>query len=78
MADPHVNTLRVELGSRSYPILIGDGLLSQADIRSAECPGATFSWSAIRPSLRCIWSALTAALGARRRRRGHPAGRRIP
>jgi 3-dehydroquinate synthase len=27
-----VNTLKVELGSRSYPILIGDGLLSQSDV----------------------------------------------
>jgi 3-dehydroquinate synthase len=27
-----VNTLKVELGSRSYPILIGDGLLSQPDL----------------------------------------------
>lgn len=28
----HVNTLRVELGSRSYPILIGDDLLSRSDL----------------------------------------------
>jgi 3-dehydroquinate synthase len=33
-----VNTLRVELGSRSYPILIGSGLLARADLLSQHVP----------------------------------------
>jgi 3-dehydroquinate synthase len=35
----HVNTLRVELGSRSYPILIGAGLLARSDLLSQHVPG---------------------------------------
>lgn len=35
----HVDTLRVELGSRSYPILIGDGLLARADLLGQQVPG---------------------------------------
>ena len=35
----HVDTLRVELGSRSYPILIGAGLLARADLLSQHVPG---------------------------------------
>ena len=34
-----VNTLTVELGSRSYPILIGAGLLSRADVLARHVPG---------------------------------------
>lgn len=34
-----MDTLRVELGSRSYPILIGGGLLSRADLLSGHVPG---------------------------------------
>jgi 3-dehydroquinate synthase len=34
-----VDTLRVELGSRSYPILIGEGLLVRADLLSQHVPG---------------------------------------
>jgi len=34
-----VDTLRVELGSRSYPIVIGSGLLSRADLLSQHIPG---------------------------------------
>jgi 3-dehydroquinate synthase len=34
-----VNTLTVELGSRSYPILIGAGLLSGADLLQQHVPG---------------------------------------
>jgi 3-dehydroquinate synthase len=34
----HVNTLKVELGSRSYPILIGDGLLGQSDLLRQHVP----------------------------------------
>jgi 3-dehydroquinate synthase len=34
-----VNTLTVELGSRSYPILIGAGLLSRADLLAQHVPG---------------------------------------
>ncbi|MEP7243104.1 MAG: 3-dehydroquinate synthase [Gammaproteobacteria bacterium] len=34
-----MNTLRVELGSRSYPILIGAGLLSRAELLAAQVPG---------------------------------------
>ncbi len=33
-----MNTLKVELGSRSYPILIGDGLLGQPDIFREHLP----------------------------------------
>jgi 3-dehydroquinate synthase len=33
-----VNTLKVELGSRSYPILIGEGLLGQPDILREHVP----------------------------------------
>jgi 3-dehydroquinate synthase len=33
-----VNTLKVELGSRSYPILIGDGLLGQPDLLGQHVP----------------------------------------
>lgn len=33
-----MNTLNVELGSRSYPILIGDGLLGQADVFREHLP----------------------------------------
>jgi len=33
-----VNTLKVELGSRSYPILIGDGLLSDAELLRQHVP----------------------------------------
>jgi 3-dehydroquinate synthase len=33
-----VNTLRVELGSRSYPILIGDDLLSRSDLLGQHVP----------------------------------------
>jgi 3-dehydroquinate synthase len=35
---PHVNTLNVELGTRSYPILIGDGLLSQPEVLDRHVP----------------------------------------
>ncbi len=34
-----MNTLTVELGSRSYPILIGAGLLSRADLFQQHVPG---------------------------------------
>lgn len=34
-----MDTLRVELGSRSYPILIGAGLLARADLLSQHVPG---------------------------------------
>jgi 3-dehydroquinate synthase len=34
-----VNTLTVELGSRSYPILIGAGLLPRADLLAEHIPG---------------------------------------
>ena len=34
-----MSTLRVELGSRSYPILIGGGLLARADLLSQHLPG---------------------------------------
>src|ERR1044071_2677361 len=34
-----VNTLTVELGSRSYPILIGAGLLSRPDLLQQHVPG---------------------------------------
>jgi 3-dehydroquinate synthase len=34
-----VDTLRVELGSRSYPILIGGGLLARANLVSEHVPG---------------------------------------
>jgi 3-dehydroquinate synthase len=34
-----MNTLTVELGSRSYPILIGAGLLSRADLLARHIPG---------------------------------------
>jgi 3-dehydroquinate synthase len=34
-----VNTLKVELGSRSYPILIGEGLLAQSDLFDQHVPG---------------------------------------
>ncbi len=34
-----MNTLKVELGSRSYPILIGDGLLDQAGLFEQHVPG---------------------------------------
>ena len=33
-----MNTLKVELGSRSYPILIGDGLLGQPDLLRQHVP----------------------------------------
>ena len=33
-----MNTLKVELGSRSYPILIGEGLLSQPDLLAGHVP----------------------------------------
>ena len=33
-----MNTLKVELGSRSYPILIGDGLLGDADLLRQHVP----------------------------------------
>jgi 3-dehydroquinate synthase len=33
-----VNTLKVELGSRSYPILIGDGLLGQSELLREHVP----------------------------------------
>jgi 3-dehydroquinate synthase len=33
-----VNTLKVELGSRSYPILIGDGLLAQSELLRQHVP----------------------------------------
>src|SRR5690242_1662487 len=35
----YVSTLRVELGSRSYPILIGGGLLARADRLAQHVPG---------------------------------------
>lgn len=35
----YLNTLRVELGSRSYPILIGAGLLARSDLLSQHVPG---------------------------------------
>jgi 3-dehydroquinate synthase len=34
-----VNTLKVELGNRSYPILIGDGLLTQGELIDRHVPG---------------------------------------
>ena len=34
-----MNTLTVELGSRSYPILIGSGLLARADLLAQHVPG---------------------------------------
>ncbi|MBX5463802.1 MAG: 3-dehydroquinate synthase [Steroidobacteraceae bacterium] len=34
-----MNTLTVELGSRSYPILIGSGLLTRADLLARHIPG---------------------------------------
>jgi 3-dehydroquinate synthase len=34
-----VDTLRVELGSRSYPIVIGSGLIARADLLAQHVPG---------------------------------------
>src|SRR2546429_297201 len=34
----HVNTLKVELGSRSYPILIGEGLLGRRELLGQHVP----------------------------------------
>ena len=34
-----MNTLTVELGSRSYPILIGAGLISRGDLLQEHVPG---------------------------------------
>jgi 3-dehydroquinate synthase len=67
MADPHVNTLRVELGSRSYPILIGDGLLSQAAVFDRHVPGRDILVVSNTTVAPLYLQVLTAALGARRR-----------
>jgi len=38
-----VETLKVELGSRSYPILIGEGLLGRADVLREHIPARTLA-----------------------------------
>ncbi|MBT8148438.1 MAG: 3-dehydroquinate synthase, partial [Gammaproteobacteria bacterium] len=38
VSSPNVTRLSVELGPRSYPILIGSGLLSNADIMQQHLP----------------------------------------
>ena len=38
MLSEHVNSLKVDLGNRSYPILIGEGLLQQPDLLRQHIP----------------------------------------
>jgi 3-dehydroquinate synthase len=66
-ADPHVHLLKVDLGERSYPILIGDGLLSQAEVLERHVPGhdvLVVSNTTVAP---LYLERLTGALGNRRR-----------
>jgi 3-dehydroquinate synthase len=62
----HVYTLRVELGRRSYPILIGAGLLARADLFDQYVVGRdvlVVSNTTVAP---LYASAVTSALGSRR------------
>jgi 3-dehydroquinate synthase len=62
-----VNTLKVELGSRSYPILIGDGLLTQTALFDRYVPGRdvlVVSNTTVAP---LYLEPLAGALGSRRR-----------
>jgi len=62
-----MHTLTVELGSRSYPILIGDGLLSQAAVFDRHVPGRDILVVSNTTVAPLYLAPLTAALGARRR-----------
>ena len=66
MVDSHVNTLRVELGSRSYPILIGDRLLGQAEVFERHVPGRDLLVVSNTTVAPLYLERLTAALGGRR------------
>src|SRR5579872_7212510 len=67
MADSHVNTLRVDLGARSYPILIGDHLLDQAEVFERHVPGRDLLVVSNTTVAPLYLERLTAALGGRRR-----------
>ena len=41
--DHAVQELKIDLGARSYPIFIGDGLLSRTDLLTRHAPGDTFA-----------------------------------
>jgi 3-dehydroquinate synthase len=62
----HVNTLRVELGSRSYPILIGEGLLARSDLLSQHVPGRDVLLVSNTTVAPLYAAALREGLGARR------------
>ncbi len=61
-----MDTLRVELGSRSYPIVIGSGLLSRADLIAQYIPGRDVLLVSNTTVAPLYAPALRSALGVRR------------
>jgi 3-dehydroquinate synthase len=61
-----VKTLRVELGSRSYPILIGDGLLGDKDLLRQHVPARDVLIVSNTTVAPLYLESLSAGLGARR------------
>ncbi|HVP33103.1 MAG TPA: 3-dehydroquinate synthase [Steroidobacteraceae bacterium] len=62
-----MDTLKVELGSRSYPILIGPGLLAHAEALSAHVPGRDLLIVSNTTVAPLYLAALTASLAAKHR-----------
>ena len=62
-----MDTLKVELGTRSYPILIGAGLLARADLLRAHLPGRDFLIVSNTTVAPLYLPALVASLPAHRR-----------
>ena len=61
-----MNTLKVELGSRSYPILIGDGLLTQTEVFDRYVPGRDIFVVTNTTVAPLYLASLTAAMASRR------------
>ena len=62
----HVDTLNVELGTRSYPILIATGLLGQPDVLRQQLPAGDLLIVTNTTVASLYLPALKASLGARR------------
>ncbi len=62
-----MNTLKVDLGARSYPILIGDRLLDQVEVFDRHVPGRDLLVVSNTTVAPLYLERLTAALGGRRR-----------
>ena len=72
-----MNTLKVELGDRSYPILIGEGLLRQPDLIRQHVPARDMLVVSNTTVAPLYMDSLVAALQRQPRRRSHSAGWRV-